>query len=671
MADENILREYLVALGFKIDAAGEKRFQGSLESAGKTAAAVAAGLTAAVTAIQVAVIKIASGFDDLYFAAQRTNTSVSNIKALSYALGQLGADGSTAERAIAAVAQSLRTNPAKESLLQQLGVQTRDAKGGLRETVDILVDLDKALSKQPQYIGAQYAALFGLDENTFNIIRGRADEIQKLMERQKKAAAEMGVDPDKAAKAANELMTNFRDLQMQIGLVVDKIAVELGPAINEALKNLQTWIAEHKDEIVAAVTAVSKALVGVAEDLVSLAKNLEPVWTAFDGMAKSVGKDGLQGALELVLAYTAGRWLLGMKAAAGEAAGAFGWLTPILALIGGGSMAINAVTDQPMRSPVTGMWNRGYSGPGMINPAGEAPRGRWTWGGLWQGFKEKIGLGGGSGGNVSSEGGPLLDLIMKAEGTTTRGFDDSFGHQIKGTLTDKTVAQILDIQKGMWGSSAIGAFQIMRSTLRDAIKAGVVGTDDLFTPENQRKIANWLVARRMKEADALQARYGGDIAYWRRFTLSKEWASFPDPANGDRSHYAGQRSSISADSVTAALADSDKPIAKPVPVYGEILPVPRKPVEPNGDSYKAYPPPLTAPAPAASDDWWSRDRWLAPGPLLPVGTTNSSSKTTTIAPNTTVNVYGASDPVATGAAVEKAQGRVNKNIISNVTGAVQ
>ncbi len=79
---------------------------------------------------------------------------------------------------------------------------------------------------------------------------------------------------------------------------------------------------------------------------------------------------------------------------------------------------------------------------------------------------------------------PILDLITKAEGTK-RGYDDSFAHQIGGTLTDKTLNEIESIQRGMKGSSAIGKYQFMRATLnglrkelglpRREIYAGITG----------------------------------------------------------------------------------------------------------------------------------------------------------------------------------------------------
>lgn len=649
MADENVLREYLVSLGWKVDEAGKKRFDGALGSAGKTAAAVAAGLTAAATAIAATVIKIASGFDDLYFAAQRTNTSVANIKSLTYALSQLGVPASQAQSAIEGVARAIRTNPGTESLFRTLGVQTRDAQGQIRDTVDILVDLDKALSGKPQYIGAQYAAALGLDEATFNMIRGRAGEIKKLQEEYLKRAGELGVDPDKAAKAANELMTNFRDLQMQIGLVVDKIALDLGPTINKTLNDLQTWIAEHKDEIVEAVKAISKALLGVAEDLVALAKNLRPVWDAFDGMAKAAGKDGLQAAMELVLGYTAGRWLTGMTGSIGKVNLALAYMLYMM------GQALN----KPFYNWLFGNLQAGPGTPNegdatklMNQPAGSASRWQLT---------------------VASARSWLPSWLGGDNGKSWRDLTGSTPGAVPANMQ-------------------AGADRAMRLLIAQG-----------FTPEQAAAIAGNLQQESGFNPNALNKREGAHgLMQWRgsRWENLKQFAAdrgmnpnemetqiafiheeLTNPKYGEAAT-AAARAVVDAKTVeeaNRALRNYIRYGDTTIGVRGgngqAILDrYNQRPATPTGDSSRAFPPPLTAPAvpaPAPSGDWWDRNDWLSGKPMLPPGITNTTTNAPTVNQNTTINVTGGSDPVATGREVERAQGRVNQNIIGNVTGAVQ
>lgn len=155
----------------------------------------------------------------------------------------------------------------------------------------------------------------------------------------------------------------------------------------------------------------------------------------------------------------------------------------------------------------------------------------------------------------------MLDLIARAEGTTRRGYNDSFAHQVGGDLTGKTLGEIQQIQRRMRGSSAIGRYQFMRGTLFGSGRKGDRGLmgelglspDDKFTPELQDRLANALIERRYKEAKRAQAKHGGDFMRHFRTALAREWASFPGDY-GQRGRnggmYPGQSASIGRDRLT-------------------------------------------------------------------------------------------------------------------------
>lgn len=93
----------------------------------------------------------------------------------------------------------------------------------------------------------------------------------------------------------------------------------------------------------------------------------------------------------------------------------------------------------------------------------------------------------------------------------------------------------------------------MRATMSDAIKAGVVKPGEMFSPEVQRRIANWRIGMRRQNAESLAKQRGGSVDYWMQHELSKEWASLPDPQNGGRGHYPGQHSSVSGAELNRAM----------------------------------------------------------------------------------------------------------------------
>ncbi|WP_267355619.1 MULTISPECIES: hypothetical protein [unclassified Methylobacterium] len=183
----------------------------------------------------------------------------------------------------------------------------------------------------------------------------------------------------------------------------------------------------------------------------------------------------------------------------------------------------------------------------------------------------------------------MLDLIAKAEGTTHRGYNDSFAHQVGGDLTGKTLGEIEQVQRSMRGSSAIGRYQFMRGTLfggghrGDRGLTGELGLsrDDKFTPELQDRLANALIERRYREAKRAQAKQGGDFMRHFRTALAREWASFPGDY-GQRGRnggmYPGQSASIGRDRLTEGarrwLDEREGRTAKAIP------PDPTRPLSP-------------------------------------------------------------------------------------------
>lgn len=229
MSDTSIIREFLVALGFKVDEGGLKRFAHYVGEATKTVAELGASAVAAATAVEAATVKVSANFESLFYASQRLRSSVENIRAYRYALQQTGATADQAMGSMEGLAEFIRSNPGGEGFLRSLGVQTRDANGQLRGTVQIMGDLGKRFQAMPYYLAKVRANALGIDERTLQaMIRGTdefADHYHKMAER-------VGVDQDAAAEAGHEFMLVWRDVLAYLQLSVEKVLLQLqGPGM--------------------------------------------------------------------------------------------------------------------------------------------------------------------------------------------------------------------------------------------------------------------------------------------------------------------------------------------------------------------------------------------------------------------------------------------------------
>lgn len=171
---------------------------------------------------------------------------------------------------------------------------------------------------------------------------------------------------------------------------------------------------------------------------------------------------------------------------------------------------------------------------------------------------------------------PILDLIAYAEGTSKKrtpkaeGYNTtlSYGAYTGGSvnLTAMTLAEVDDLQTRMlrhprnkWNSSAVGRYQIVRTTLRRIKKALGLSDKTYYDEETQDKMAVYLLRYR-----GLDKYLAGKLQEDQLIlNLSKEWASFPQP-NG-RGYYSNQRNTpISVTDVRQVLRQikEDRPVER-------------------------------------------------------------------------------------------------------------
>jgi hypothetical protein len=287
MAETTVIREFLVALGFKNDEPALKKFTESIEHATKLVFGLATTIEATAITVAYGVQKLASNMEKVYFASVRTGASATNLVAFDRAAQNLGASAGEAQGAVESLASQLRRNPAgTEGLLRSLGVQTRDAKGQLRDTVDLLTELGKQLANRPTYLAMQYGTMFGISDNMVLALRN-GDFARQLAEMQH-VLKDSGLDS--ASKDAHELENNLRLL----GTRFDAIKAQVGEGVFKALKpqldELNTWIESHQEEIQEGVTNFTKGVVVAGKIILPLLADIGTGWANIYSWVKGLGE---------------------------------------------------------------------------------------------------------------------------------------------------------------------------------------------------------------------------------------------------------------------------------------------------------------------------------------------------------------------------------------------
>ena len=297
MSSAETLRDFLVSLGFDVDESGAKKFSSVLGDVTSKAMKAGAAIEAAALTIAGFTAKISDGLDKLYWQSQRTGATANNIRSLGYAVKQAGGDVNGFSQSVERLASFLRNNPGGEGFLRNMGIQTRDANGRLRDTASLVALLGDKLAKMPVYRANQYAGMLGIDENTLMAMRrgiqGYSSEYALMMKA-------MGFNPDAAAKQGHAFMTQFSKMKAAMGIGRDKIGAELARVLTPGIERFTKLLIQNFPLIEKFILKVTGAILKLSDILehfvyrsVKGIRDLTGWWDRLDestkGMIKTFG----------------------------------------------------------------------------------------------------------------------------------------------------------------------------------------------------------------------------------------------------------------------------------------------------------------------------------------------------------------------------------------------
>ena len=280
------IKDFLVSLGFQIDDAGARKFDSVL--AGTTANVLKAGAAVEATALTVVAFtaKIASGLDNLYWMSQRTGATVNGIRQIGYAVSQMGGSVEAARGSLESLSRFMRNNPGSEGFLNRLGVQTRDARGNMRDMASIFTGVGEKLSNMPYYRANQYAQMLGIDENTLMAMRRGLGQFNAQYTQMAKA---IGYNADAAAVSSNKFMTSLTAFSQMAGMARDKIGSNLAEGLTGSLDNFRKLILDNFPKIEDALTRGINGILWMAEvigrvvfRLIEAADDVREWWSTLD-----------------------------------------------------------------------------------------------------------------------------------------------------------------------------------------------------------------------------------------------------------------------------------------------------------------------------------------------------------------------------------------------------
>lgn len=335
MSDASTLREFLVRLGFKVDQPALKSFTEGIGKATKAVVGLAGAIEGTATLVAAGIARFASNLEDLYFAAQRTGSSASQLMAFQRTAQNFGASAEEARGSIEGMAHALRSNPGNVGLLESLGIHLKRTKDGTYDATDALLQFGNAMRSrgyfQPGhfYMAEQYAQMFGISERTLLALRNGnfAREYARIS---REISRDGGFN--KAARDAHRFMMQLRDLETQLQVFGAQIVDALQKKLGVNLEHLNGWIQKNgprlAQQLVQAGTDLYQAAAMIARAVEWLVPKFERLNRDTDGWAGNLaallvmlrfvgGFEIIGGILRLSSAFlTLGARIIGARAAA-------------------------------------------------------------------------------------------------------------------------------------------------------------------------------------------------------------------------------------------------------------------------------------------------------------------------------------------------------------------
>lgn len=267
MADKaNVLKEFLIRLGFNVDPAGVKNFISATGRVTKVALATGTAVTGAAAAMEAYVQVFAAGMEKLYYSSKRAKDSVENIEALEYGTRQIGISADTARESLEAMAAAMRVNPGMRALLNNIVGHDTSAQGTTRSMVEMVQALN---ARYPHFVGARMAGMFGMDEKTFFMMSREAPKLLAAEEKYHQMAKRAGVDTEKAAAASVEYMNALRGIWAQVTLLGQALAIALLPKMQEfvgwlgpVIEKFTMWIGKNRELLASRLDDFLRGIVG-------------------------------------------------------------------------------------------------------------------------------------------------------------------------------------------------------------------------------------------------------------------------------------------------------------------------------------------------------------------------------------------------------------------------
>ncbi len=243
------LKDFLVAIGYKVDESSQKKFLGGLEETIVKANLLSAALEEMAGKVAGSIGQAADTLEKLHYQSIRTGAGVQAINAFTYAAKQLGSTSEQASEGLEAFGRFLKFTGqqggvARNFIEQTLGVQTA-INGVARDSAEVFEDIAKAMQakRMDPAIQKMFSELFGgLPQRLREAMQN--PDWDKFYTGELERQKAFGID----SKMVDTAVTNAQHIRSAWQTIEDGVVSasgKIGEALAGPLKDMDEWLKKH------------------------------------------------------------------------------------------------------------------------------------------------------------------------------------------------------------------------------------------------------------------------------------------------------------------------------------------------------------------------------------------------------------------------------------------
>lgn len=284
-----MIKEFLVGLGFKVDEAGLSKFAEGITSATLRVTALATAATAAAAGIVASVQHIASEYDQLDKLAQQFRTTADAVDEFIDTAAILGLSDDKAVESLknldrAIVDTSMGMGRAK-LVFEDLGIKVTDAAGKLKPTTEVMGELAEKFKDMERGKQLRIMERLGLDPALLKVFNADLAAISAELQAIDKAA---DFDFETALAESKAFMKVWKEMQQEIAKwkmlfskAFESVAVKLMPQFRARIKQITDGMIEFRRKVmdnlpkaIEAIMPIIRVIMRVAEAVVQMVKRV-------------------------------------------------------------------------------------------------------------------------------------------------------------------------------------------------------------------------------------------------------------------------------------------------------------------------------------------------------------------------------------------------------------